>query len=518
MNRWFKNSVTALLMLLFCVVFSPQAAAAGNALTISGGSGTSGEQIAVTVRLQSDEILGGSCDLIYNSVELALSEKQPNTDFLCLVNEKEPGVIRLTFAGTAVIEDAVLCTLVFDITESTLPDGSAIRAQNVRFYDANSSVVEVSVTAGEISRESVLLSLSAAETVEQQAARIELSLSGNRAIAGGNFTVTYDPALVEATGVIRMEGAAGALLNYNLSEPGKVQISVAGQSALPMGKLCAVIFRTVGSSGGKAELSLTDVRVYDENTAVIDHMVAGGSVSIVLPGEDDPKLWIVGGALQADGTAEIRVLLQGRGLVSGGQFTLCYDAAKATAATVTPQSGAILRHDAAAGEIHVSWASVTALPENAELLYVKFENAAESALTFGENSVRVYDENDRQITVVDLRPSALTAAAIVTAVVDTAEVDAERQELTVSVDLADVRYFAEEATETVAPVLALYDESGKMTGLVLPEAKRLENGVASVELTAALGTASRWQVLLLDNAETIAPLCGSLGETLNKGE
>ena len=80
-----------------------------------------------------------------------------------------------------------------------------------------------------------------------------------------------------------------------------------------------------GGSPAYIVVRLTDVRLYDENSQPLDTSVTDGTISVTAPSSRDPKLWIVGGALQDDGTATVAVVLQGQGVTCGGNFDLCFD-------------------------------------------------------------------------------------------------------------------------------------------------------------------------------------------------
>jgi hypothetical protein len=172
----------------------------------------------------------------------------------------------------------------------------------------------------------------------------------------------------------------------------------------------------------------------------MDTEVTAGQIEVVLPTEEDPKLWVVGGALNADGTAEASVALQGRNRVCGGQFSLLYD--NAMDVEIQGADGVEFRQEP--GMIHVSWAQETPMDGLQTLLTMTFADAAESPLIFDSN-VRVYDGESNRIGVVDIRNGAVTAQAQVHLTVDDVEIapSGKGSEVTAAVDLADVAFFTD---------------------------------------------------------------------------
>lgn len=508
MKKQVKRSMALLLTLV--LLLSGRAFAAVR-LEISSASGKQGERVTVEVSLSGDDaVYAGNFSIQYDHDELDLVSADKVGNWLGMVNPSDAaGDVRLSFSSVSTpVDTGVVCTLTFLVKAAAPVDGSALTIKNARFYGADGNVLtDVEVLVGTVSRDCVYVRLNCSDTVENQSVRVEVSLDGKLRPAGGNFTITYDENVLTPTAVLPLGSAAGAQFTQNLDVPGQVRISFAGSRSLENGSLCAVIFRAKAGAGSGTQMELRDVRAYDTDSQPLDTAVAGGSVSVVVPTEKDPKLWVVGGALGEDGIAEASVLLQGRGVVCGGQFTLLYDASMSV--EVEPEAGVQIRTEP--GKIHVSWASETPALGEQILLTVRFTGALESSLTF-DGDVCLYD-SDKPITVVDIRPGQITGQAVVTAVVDEMEVQetAGGSLVTVTVDLADVQYYTEEKTESVTPVLALY-ENGRLKGMQMQKQAELTDGVAEISLTAASsGSVTEYRVFVLNSAPSAEPLCPAMG-------
>lgn len=512
MKRQIRAWLLVAAMLLTLSAATISAAAAGT-ITVSQVSGARGEVVDVELRLSSDDVAAGNFIVRYDSAVLELVSATPAAAN-CLANPTGAGAVKVSFYDfMQVISDAVLCTLTFRVTEQTdAQNGSAIMLEQVMLYDLNSKAVSANVIHGTVVRKTVRLRMSAAETAEYQAVRAIVRLEGGLSPAGGNFSITYDPTHFSVRSVLPLKAAEGAQFSYNIVRPGLVKVSFAATTVLAAGELFALVFQTEGSAGASSALCLTDVKMYDENIKALDVSVVNGSLSIVVPSDDDPKLWVVGGAMQAADSAKIAVVLQGRGYVCGGNFRLRYDSR--ITATVTPSANCQFKLDAEAGEILVSWAADTPYGGETELLTVTFTGAVESAVTL--DSATFYDKAATSISVVDIRGGSITAADAVTAVVDSEEVVQRsngKTACTVAVDVADMTCFNDAAQESVSAVLALYHE-GKMVGLTMAPV-RFSHGVNELELVAeTYQTVSDYRVFLTGGSSSLSPLCQALRSQL----
>lgn len=511
MKKRLQAMLLAAVMLLSLAASTASVLAAGT-ITISRVSGAKGEEVDVDIRLSSDDVYSGNFTVRYDSSVLTLVSATPAAAFLGTVNTESAGTVRLSFASaSAAISDAVLCTLRFRVTEATdAQNGSALTAESIRLYDSNGSLTSSAVVSGAVVRDTVRLRMSVAETAVNQSVRATVQLEGGLSPAGGNCFIQYDPDCFTVGSVLALEAASGASLTYSIVEPGLVKVSFSSAKALKKGQLFALVFQTKGSAGASSALTISNVRMYDEDSELLDVSVMNGSLSIVVPSADAPKLWVVGGAMQDDGTAKVAVVLQGRGCTYGGNFQISYDSDMT--AEVTDAAGCTIRQDKETGVIQVSWASATPFSGETTLLTIAFSKAVAGEI--GLSKATFYSESSTAIDVVDVRPGAISAADAVKAVVDAEEVAVKKSgsqtTLTVPVDIADMSIFSAERQKAVSAALALY-QNGKMVGLATAPVT-FSGGIDELELVAKTNQAvTDYRVFLMDGGATLAPLCASLG-------
>lgn len=514
-----KNRVFSLLLAVLLFLGSgtlPQQAMASGEIAIGNVSGAKGERVETTVTLKSDDVCSGNFNLHYSPEELELVSAESVFAFGVL-NVVEPGRIRVSFASTTVLTDTVLCRLVFRITADTPAAGSAITCESLRLYNADSTPTTGSVTEGSVGKNTVCLGLAGGETAEYQAVSLDVRLSGALTCAGGNFTVTYDPACFEVKSVQSGEGLTGVNFTYRVETPGTLRVAFSSASGIPGPlTLCRVILQTVTGQEQTSSVALSEVRVYDENSQSLDVTLFDSNISIKAPSDRDPKLWVVGGALEADGTATIGVVLQGRGSVCGGAFTLRFDEG-ITAEVIDRESGVVIAEKA--GVLGVSWGSAVPYPGETQLLTLRLSGAAEGA-AIDFDAVRLYDEEGANIDVVDVRPSAVSTTQSVTALVDEVTVSAGTDGATrydLALDIADVGYY-DGALAAVTPVFALY-QGNRLVSLTTAGAEEAafgDSGVAELTLSAETKEeVTEVRVFLLDADDgTLAPLCAALRESI----
>lgn len=501
-----KKFRCALALLLTLVLTVPQGIYAAGVLTVTTVSGETGEQVAVEVCLTGDDVCSGNFQVRFDSEKLELiSAQKGDGNWLGTVNEKEDGVVLVGFAQTTPLTEAVLCRLTFQVQENTPAEGTKITIENARLYNEDAKLTETTLKFGKVSRDCVWFTLKNADTVEGQGVRAEVHMSGTMQPCGGNFTLTYDTQVLRVTGVLPLDGLESSRMTYNLDEEGVVRIAFAGTQPVSGGVLCAVLFRAVGTAGTTTAVELSEVRAYDENSKAMDTEVSSGDIQIVVPTEADPKLWVVGGALNEDGTATASIVLQGRGKVCGGQCTLQYD--QAMELEIRAESGVEYRQEA--GKIHVSWAKESPASDVETLLTIEFKNAVASDLTF-DSDVRVYDADSKQIGVVDIRSGAITAMERVHLTVDevVVETEEEKSEVSITIDLADATYFSEEQVSAVTPMLALYKD-GKLIGIDVSPVSEMSGGVAEISLSATSKAAITDYAVFVADAGAI-PLCEAI--------
>lgn len=501
-------------LLLFGAAAAPQQALAAGAVEISSVSGARGEVVEVSVSLKSDDVYSGNFNIRYDSkvLELVSANSEAAPSIYCVVNGADEGVVRVTFTGVAEpIKDTVLCKLVFRITADTPPDGSAVSVEQLRLYTGNGKPTDASAVAGSVARKVAHLSLSSSKTAEYQAVGVTVRLDGGLRTAGGNFTFTYDPNCLEVRSVQALDGLNNAPMTYCVEKPGVLRVSFGAAKALPDGELCTVILQTVTAEPKDSAVNLTDVRLYDENSAPLDTAVTNGTVSVAVPSDRDPKLWIVGGALQEDGTATVAVVLQGRGVACGGNFDLHFDASMTAE---VESSIAEYQIKNAGGTIHVSWASALPYTDEQQLMVIKFSNV-QGEQKIGVDAVKLFGVGDTPIDVVDVRPATIEKHDSVTAVVDEKKCSVDEstsgKRYTVAVDVADLQHFSSgNAVSTVEPMLALY-QGGRLIGLSAAGTMTLTGGVGELSLSAAAKEdVTEMRVFLMDAGGDYSPLCAAL--------
>lgn len=497
--------IPALMLVLALLI--PQRVSAAGKLTVTTVSGEKGERVAIEILLTGDDVCSGNFDVCYDSEVLTLvSTETGEGNWLGTANEIRHGTVRVGFAQTTPLTNAVLCRLIFEVLDTTPASGTAITIANARLYNENAKPTEVRLSFGSVSRDCVWYTLKNADTVEGQGVRAEVHMSGTMQPCGGNFVLTYNPDILHVTGILPLDGVNNSQMTYNLDEPGIVRIAFAGSRPVSPGALCAVLFRAVGTAGTTAAVELSEVRAYDEDALPMDTEVSSGEISIVLPTEADPKLWVVGGAIDENGSASASIVLQGRGKVCGGQATLLYD--NAMDVEIHAERG--VEYHQEEGAIHLSWARETPASEAEMLLTVTFPEAIECPLTFDSN-VRVYNSDSERIGVVDIRPGAISTGERLHVTVEEVivETEEEKSEVSITVDLADAAFFSvEEKTETVTPMLALY-KNGQLIGIDVPKPTRLDNGVAELSLSAEADTAITDYAVFFAGDDTM-PLCTAL--------
>lgn len=321
-------------------------------------------------------------------------------------------------------------------------------------------------------------------------------LEGELSPAGGNFTLQYDPNCLQLTSVLKLHPAV-ELLTWNEPQPGTVHVSFSGTQPLSTGELCAAMFRTVGTAGDTSAVTLTDVRMYDTDGKSIDASAEDGSVDVVLPSDRAPKLWAVGGAIQPDGSAVVSVVLQGRGIVCGGSFTLTYD--QSLSVQAEPAGGCQI--NAEPGKLRASFASATPVADQVSLLKLTIQNAVPGAIDLSNAIFR--DDSGSRIAAADVRPTTLSYTTSAAAFAGTlrADTSAGQTQYLLDVDVSDMRAGTPEARTEFTCLLALYDSDGLMEGLSVQKIAASDTGVNELTLTASASkTPAYAKVFLLSDA------------------
>lgn len=494
-----------LFALILCVLLLPfPAASATGTVTVASVSAPAGSAAQVEVRLESVDVCSGNMNLNYDPSALRLLSAEATGDFYCIANKKSDGVIRLSFMSLEVISDSVLCTLTFTVLPGA--EEEKITASSVKLYDSNSAPVSTSVITGSVTKSTVLLGVRCPDTAPYQSVKAVVSLGGQLSPAGGCFDLTYDPGCLSLVSVKPLADKTGARFEYNIKSPGLASVTFVAPTSFPMGDLCALVFDTVGNSGSTSSVQFSNVRMYDEESSPLDVTLGSASISVLVPSKEDPKLWAVGGSIE-DGSATVGVVMEGRGIVCGGSFTLVYD----TRMDAEVLSAGKCQISAGNGRVRVSLADYAPGDAAEELLSVRFKNAREG-YSVGFESAKLYTGQSVPVTVVDIRPVLLSKSLTVTPAIDEVEEKVEGNVTTVSlkVDVADKLFYSEKESSDFVPMAAAYDEEGRMTGLSRAEETVFKDGISETELTIkAKGPVDTVSVFVVD-AENSVPLCENI--------
>jgi len=507
-KRLFPLLLVLTLLLTLC---TPFAQAEGRTLSITSASGRAGETVSVQVRL-TGSVYSGRFELAYDADELELLQWSGADGAMCVFNHEQPGLLLVTFVSTTALENTSLCTLQFRVSAATPETGSALTLKSIRLYDETGTSVPATAEKGSISRSTARLTLSREQTVESRSVRMTVRLEGELSPAGGNFTLQYDPDCLQLTSVLKLHPSV-ELLTWNEPQPGTVHVSFSGTQPLSTGELCAAMFRTVGTAGDTSAVTLTDVRMYDTDGKSIDASAEDGSVDVVLPSDRAPKLWAVGGAIQPDGSAVVSVVLQGRGIVCGGSFTLTYD--QSLSVQAEPAGGCQI--NAEPGKLRASFASATPVADQVSLLKLTIQNAVPGAIDL--SNVIFRDDSGSRIAAADVRPTTLSYTTSAAAFAGTlrADTSAGQTQYLLDVDVSDMRAGTPEARTEFTCLLALYDSDGLMEGLSVQKIAASDTGVNELTLTASASkTPAYAKVFLLSDASAGLPLCGALQAALER--
>ena len=333
-----------------------------------------------------------------------------------------------------------------------------------------------------------------------------IKLEGTLSPAGGNFTLQYDPSCLQLTAVLKLHPSAD-LLTWNEPELGTVHVSFSGKQPISAGELCAAMFRTVGTAGETSAVTLTNVRMYDTDGKLLDASAEDGSVDVVLPSDRAPKLWAVGGAIQADGSAVVSVILQGRGVVCGGSFTLTY--AQSLSAQAEPESNCQI--NAEPGRIRASFASATPVADQITLLKITIQNAVPGKIDLLD--AVFLDDDGSRIAVADVRPTTLSRTSSAAAFAGTLRADTVggQTQYLLDVDVSDMHAGTPEARTDFTCLLALYDSEGVLEGLSIQKIIAADTGVNELTLAASTSKVPSYaKVFLLTDSSACLPLCSAL--------
>lgn len=518
-----RRVIASLLALaLTLTLLPPLSARAGDTadapvLAISSVTGEKGSEVAVEVTVSGGTVSGGGLDIRYDPSVLTLKSAEAGSlqDMLVLVNGKySTDTVRVSLAGTGDLTgESLLLTLRFTVSTGAQPGTYPVSLHNVRLYQMSGDT-PVTVTPqmrdGAVTVPCVNLRVETVEAAAMQSVKVRIFLDEGLYPAGGNFVVTYDAAHLTAGTVAGGSAlpASSLLLGNADPEKGEIAVTWAGTEAAQTGVLCTLTFSVSADAAGTLPIAIQSAAVYDEVVAAMDLSLTGGAVKLVTASKESPKLWVVGGARDDDGTATVGVVLQGRGRICGGEFTLGYDPAKCTLLSceipAALEGAAVvnspLESSGTAGTVKLAWAGATPSVSSQLLLVLRFQVTDSSALTL--SGVKTLDETGTLLADVELRPGAIrTDGEAVQLPVLNAKTTQTASQTTVSatVDIANALQFTAQEAQSIRVFISLYENGQMKTVEVDPRSVTFdENGIASVAVeTACQGTATLVKVFLL---------------------
>ena len=246
------------------------------------------EDIAVHLTAEDAEgLAGGDLEIHYDADLLAVGEIETgnlSSGWMLATNQQTDGAIRLSLAGQTGTQLATgsLIVLHFSVLSEVSPGAVApIRLVDVRLYDETATpfdmvdlqdgalrvIAEVPPPSEEESIDPFSLEISSVSGSPGAEVSVQIDVDRTAEIAGGDFTMTYDPALLIPLSVEPTLLSSGLMLAANLSTPGRIAVSLAGATGMPEGEGAILTVRfTVAAEavpGVESPLSLTHVRLID---------------------------------------------------------------------------------------------------------------------------------------------------------------------------------------------------------------------------------------------------------------
>ena len=533
---WKKLFFPLVLGLLLCLSLLPAAFAAGEegpVLQVGTGGAARGETFTLEVTLSGGQaVWGGGLEAVYDPDALTLLQIEAGGLMEGVLFQSNPAYTgssaRITFAGTAPLEpEGTVCTLTFQVKADAPLGNTPVALAGVRLYDENAQACPVTTVDGQGQAWYSGLAVQSAEGVRGQSVRVELALEGELDPAGGGFTIVYDPEQMTAGSVVAAPLLQGYSLVSNEAEPGRIRVTWAGSRALESrGTFCTVTFHISQQAGGAPKIALENLRAYDEDARALSTAATAGEVTLLTPTESSPKIWIVGGAIDpAAKTASVDVVLEGRGTICGGRFTLSYPTGSCTLIDTQIQAvNGVVNLDTP-GTVLFSWADTMPVSGSQALLRLEFQMESVAAVPLELSQAQMFYSDGSAAVNVDIRsgkllPDSLTYQA---PVVDTATVtfrgDGQTQvEAVLDVAAAQLpsnplARSAFAGTDAPRSLMVAFYEGGQLKSLSQQELAITldENGIAQITLSAACaGTADQLRLFLLGEGGTWIPLSEDL--------
>ena len=522
MKRWkttFAPLLAAILLTLSLLPAAMAAGADGAVLRVGSGGAARGETFTLPVLLTGDGVWGGSLNVTYNPTVLKLISVEKGDLMGEALFQSNPyyseDSVRISFAAVQALTcPGTVCILTFQVLENAPLEASAVSFANVRLYDENAQACTVTTESGTAQVGYSGLAVQSVEAVRGQSVRVALELTGDLDPAGGSFTIRYDTSQMTAGTVTASELLTGYSLVSNETAADQIRVTWAGSEALKTrGTLCIVTFHVSQQAVGTPTISIQNLHAYDENAQKLDTVAEDGTVTLLTPTETSPKLWLVGGSIDPETkTAEINVVLEGRGVICGGQFTLSYPTGTCSLESTQAQvTGAANTNTP--GTVTFSWADVAPVTGSQALLRLTFQVNEVTDIPLTLHVASLLTGDGVPVTDVDIRSGKLLPAdlAYQAPALDSAAVTAEggQTRLEAVLDVAAARGQGTQRSLTGENLLVVFYEDGKMKALSRQDftVSLDPNGIAQVTLSASCaGTADQFRVFLLGEGGALLPL------------
>lgn len=514
-------AVLSLVLALSLLGTPPARAEERSTVAVTSETVLKGETVTLEVKLNSaTEISGGSMNIRYDNSVLTLQNVEALTwdGGLVQVNKKyTEDTVRAVLAGiSALPTECTLLTLTFAVSKTAKPGTYPVVLEEVTLYDTAPSAVLYQVQNGGVTVPCVKLRVQTVEAVASQAVKVQVLLEEGLYPDGGSFNIHYDASQLTAGTVVKGSALPNSTVLTANPKDGVIPVFWAGTESAGIGVLCTLTFSVKSGVSGMLPISIQDVTVYDENAAPMDVTGENGAIQIVAPTDVSPKLWVVGGVTSEGGMATVGVVMEGRGVICGGGFTLTYDAevCELTDVEIPPEIESLavvnssLADGTAGGEkespgtVRFIWAGAAPSVNSQLMLKLHFKvSTIGSELTL--SNVQMLDADAAAVANVDLRHGVIRDSDTVLQLPNTsvdAAITATGTTVSAVVDVANAMQFSG-GTQDVRILMGLY-ENGQMKLVEVDQNSIVfdENGIASILIeTACTGQATLVKIFFLVN-------------------
>lgn len=527
MKRWKAMGAWLLCLLLLLSLPAPSRAQeeAESVLRVGQAGGRRGDTVTVEVSLTAvNGIAGGSFNIGYDTAALTLVSAEAGEAMsgrLCTVNPHySEHTVRVSFAGTEPLKGpGVLLRLHFTIRGDAVIGDTAVTAESVKLTDVDAGVVSRQGEDGFVTVQSVALSLSSRECLAGQSAKLEVLLDGPLAPCGGELTLNYDPAFLEAGSVKAEEKLGGSFLTLSSSiDASRGSLRISWAAAVPpesLGTLCTLIFNVKEEATGESAVTFGEVKFYDVSGKAMElSPPQAGKVTVVGQYNPTATLYLVGGSRnEEEQTATVQIAVDGAGLVCGGQFLLAYDTELCTLLEMERMMGCVaVRPETAseaAGSLLVSWAEDSPALDNQAILQLRFRLLTDEAAPLILSETKLVDSLGQSMEDYRVHSGMLGIRAGLQEPI--AEIEVAESEVRIEAELYDAEYCTEHPTEAVKLILACYSGDRMLMTEVPEEAVVFDEfGIAHLDLRYSPESGADTVKLFILDAGGMKPMCEKL--------